>query len=204
MAGFDRWRAKPGRSRSRGARPTASYGPGRAIRATGMDIDAAVAEGWQRNPDYNNGKQEGFGYYQVTQKDKQRWSTASAYLRPAVERNKNNVKVMDFGIARAAEFEWKRLGFLLDDWLRPSRHGCDRHRRRYRFFNDHWLWLNDRGRSRRRRWGGRAGRCDRRGGIQPIRFIAFDLGGDYVPRVLDACERVLLAPAVVDHDSSQL
>ena len=23
-------------------------------------IDAAAAEGWQRNPDYNNGQQEGF------------------------------------------------------------------------------------------------------------------------------------------------
>ena len=41
-------------------------------------IDAAAAEGWPRNPDYNNGKQEGFGYYQVTQKRGRRWSTARA------------------------------------------------------------------------------------------------------------------------------
>ena len=38
--------------------------------------------------------QDGVGYYQVTQKDRQRWSTASAYLRPAVERNRNNVHVI--------------------------------------------------------------------------------------------------------------
>ena len=38
--------------------------------------------------------QEGVGQYQVTQKSQERWSTASAYLRPAVERNKNNVHVV--------------------------------------------------------------------------------------------------------------
>jgi choline dehydrogenase-like flavoprotein len=31
-------------------------------------IEAAVAEGFPRNPDYNNGHQEGFGYFQATQK----------------------------------------------------------------------------------------------------------------------------------------
>src|SRR5215217_7318638 len=32
----------------------------------------------------NVADQDGVGYYQVTQKDKARWSTASAYLRPAI------------------------------------------------------------------------------------------------------------------------
>ena len=49
-------------------------------------IDAAAAEGYPRNPDYNNGKQEGFGYYQVTQKNGERWSTARAFLNPARSR----------------------------------------------------------------------------------------------------------------------
>ncbi len=49
-------------------------------------IEAGVREGWPRNPDYNNGHQEGFGYYQVTQKRGQRWSTARAFLRPALAR----------------------------------------------------------------------------------------------------------------------
>jgi hypothetical protein len=30
-------------------------------------IEAAIAEGFPRNPDYNNGNQEGFGYFQATQ-----------------------------------------------------------------------------------------------------------------------------------------
>ena len=54
-------------------------------------IDAAAAEGWPRNPDYNNGQQEGFGYYQVTQKKGRRWSTARAFLDPA--RGRQNLRV---------------------------------------------------------------------------------------------------------------
>jgi choline dehydrogenase len=54
-------------------------------------VDAAVAEGYPRNPDYNNGNQEGFGYYQVTQKDGRRWSTARAFLDPA--RGRPNLRV---------------------------------------------------------------------------------------------------------------
>ena len=54
-------------------------------------IDAAAAEGWPRNPDYNNGKQEGFGYYQVTQKNGRRWSTARAFLDPG--RGRPNLRI---------------------------------------------------------------------------------------------------------------
>ena len=49
-------------------------------------IAAGEGEGWPRNADYNNGEQEGFGYYQVTQKRGRRWSTARAFLRPALTR----------------------------------------------------------------------------------------------------------------------
>ncbi len=54
-------------------------------------IDAAVAEGFPRNPDYNNGQQEGFGYYQVTQKNGDRWSTARGFLDPA--RGRPNLRI---------------------------------------------------------------------------------------------------------------
>jgi len=54
-------------------------------------IDAAVDEGYPRNKDYNNGKQEGFGYFQVTQKNGERWSCARGYLEPA--RSRPNLKV---------------------------------------------------------------------------------------------------------------
>ncbi|MDE2515844.1 MAG: choline dehydrogenase [Rhodospirillales bacterium] len=54
-------------------------------------IDAAAAEGWRKNPDYNNGHQEGFNYYQVTQKNGRRWSTARAFLDPA--RGRSNLRI---------------------------------------------------------------------------------------------------------------
>ena len=49
-------------------------------------IDAAEASGFPKNKDYNNGTQEGFGYYQVTMKNGKRWSTARAFLDPARSR----------------------------------------------------------------------------------------------------------------------
>ncbi len=45
-------------------------------------IDAASASGYPKNKDYNNGDQEGFGYYQVTMKNGKRQSTARAFLDP--------------------------------------------------------------------------------------------------------------------------
>jgi choline dehydrogenase len=54
-------------------------------------IDAAVDQGYPRNKDYNNGHQEGFGYFQVTQKNGERWSCARGYLDPI--RNRQNLKI---------------------------------------------------------------------------------------------------------------
>ena len=43
--------------------------------------------GYPKNKDYNNGNQEGFGYYQVTMKNGKRQSTARASsIRPATGR----------------------------------------------------------------------------------------------------------------------
>ncbi|NII74696.1 choline dehydrogenase-like flavoprotein [Dyella sp. SG562] len=49
-------------------------------------IDAGVAAGYYRNPDFNGERQDGFGLYQVTQRDGARCSAAVAYLRPALQR----------------------------------------------------------------------------------------------------------------------
>lgn len=49
-------------------------------------VEAGEELGYPRNDDFNSGGQEGFGLYQVTQKDGQRWSAARAYLEPARER----------------------------------------------------------------------------------------------------------------------
>src|SRR5262245_40600022 len=51
-----------------------------------MFVAAAENVGIPRNDDFNGTRQEGCGFYQVTQKDGMRWSTASAYLRPAMDR----------------------------------------------------------------------------------------------------------------------
>ena len=51
-------------------------------------IAAGEQAGFPRNSDYNGKTQEGFGYYQVTQKRGRRWSAADAYLRRA-ERRRN-------------------------------------------------------------------------------------------------------------------
>jgi choline dehydrogenase len=69
-------------------------------------IEAAVAEGYARNPDYNNGNQEGFGYYQVTQKDGRRWSTARAFLDPI--RNRSNLRVETEALATRLLLDGKR------------------------------------------------------------------------------------------------
>lgn len=53
-------------------------------------FDAFVAAGAEAghpvNPDFNGAEQEGFGRYQFTIRNARRWSTAAAYLRPALSR----------------------------------------------------------------------------------------------------------------------
>ena len=49
-------------------------------------IEAAVAAGIARTDDHNGAQQEGAGWFQVTQRNGRRASTAVAYLRPALAR----------------------------------------------------------------------------------------------------------------------
>ncbi len=49
-------------------------------------VEAAAELGFPRNADFNGAEQEGFGFYQVTQKRGQRCSAADAYLKPAAGR----------------------------------------------------------------------------------------------------------------------
>jgi choline dehydrogenase len=55
-------------------------------------IDAATGCGYARNADFNGAQQEGFGLYQVTQKNGARCSTAAGYLRAA--RRRPNLRVI--------------------------------------------------------------------------------------------------------------
>jgi choline dehydrogenase-like flavoprotein len=55
-------------------------------------VDAAVSWGLKPTDDFNGATQEGAGLYQVTCHNGQRWSTADAYLRPALERSNLTVR----------------------------------------------------------------------------------------------------------------
>ena len=54
---------------------------------SGVFIEAGQQAGYAANPDFNGPKQQGFGLYQVTQKNGARCSSAVAYLDPARERH---------------------------------------------------------------------------------------------------------------------
>ncbi len=69
-------------------------------------IAAAMAEGYPRNPDYNSGEQDGFGYYQVTQKRGRRWSAARAFLDQA--RKRSNLRIQTEALATGLVLEQRR------------------------------------------------------------------------------------------------
>lgn len=55
-------------------------------------VDAAVAAGHRRNPDFNGESPEGTGLYQVTMRNGERCSSATAFLKPVRERT--NLRVL--------------------------------------------------------------------------------------------------------------
>ena len=69
-------------------------------------MQASDLAGYPRNDDYNGASIEGFGPMQTTIRKGLRWSTASAYLRPAVARG--NVTVRTGALARRVLFEGPR------------------------------------------------------------------------------------------------
>ncbi|MEC8137963.1 MAG: choline dehydrogenase [Pseudomonadota bacterium] len=69
-------------------------------------IDAAEEQGYPKNNDYNGASQEGFGYYQVTQKGGRRYSVSRAFLDPV--RGRDNLKVETDAFARKVILEGKK------------------------------------------------------------------------------------------------
>ena len=69
-------------------------------------IDAAEASGYPKNKDYNNGNQEGFGYFQVTMKNGKRQSTARAFLDPI--RSRPNLTIETDALVNKLILEGKR------------------------------------------------------------------------------------------------
>ncbi|WP_024867751.1 GMC family oxidoreductase [Pseudoxanthomonas suwonensis] len=61
-------------------------------------IEAGVQAGWGGNDDFNGPRQDGFGFYQVTQRDGARCSAAAAYLAPA--RTRPNLHVVTGALVR--------------------------------------------------------------------------------------------------------
>ncbi|WP_326680991.1 GMC family oxidoreductase [Streptomyces sp. NBC_01237] len=64
-------------------------------------IEAAIEAGHPANDDFNGAIQDGFGFYQLTQRDGRRCSAATAYLQPALKRKNLTVKT-DFMVHRVS------------------------------------------------------------------------------------------------------
>ena len=69
-------------------------------------IDAGVQAGYLRSDDVNGHQQEGFGRMDMTVKNGRRWSTADAYLKPAMKRS--NLCVELRALSRRILMEGKR------------------------------------------------------------------------------------------------
>jgi choline dehydrogenase len=79
-------------------------------------VDAAVSWGLKPTDDFNGESQEGAGLYQVTCHNGHRWSTADAYLRPALDRPNLTVRT-DALVSRVLFSGTRAIG------VRYTRHG---------------------------------------------------------------------------------
>ena len=85
-------------------------------------IEAGAEAGYMKTADYNGRQQEGFGPMHMTVKNGVRWSTANAYLKPAL--NRPNLKVITSALTQRLLFEGKKavgVEFLCDGELQ-TRH----------------------------------------------------------------------------------
>ena len=79
---------------------------------SGVFIESAVSAGFARNDDFNGADQQGFGLYQVTQRDGARCSAAAAYLRPVRDRPNLEVRTGVL-VARVAMAQGRAIGVQL-------------------------------------------------------------------------------------------
>ncbi len=82
--GADAWHATGGPLNVMDLRSPNRFGP--------LFVQAAQQAGYPANPDFNGARQEGFGMYQVTHRNGERFSAAKAYLAPA--RSRTNLQVL--------------------------------------------------------------------------------------------------------------
>ncbi|MBV9289789.1 MAG: choline dehydrogenase, partial [Hyphomicrobiales bacterium] len=69
-------------------------------------IEAGRQAGYPLSADLNGERQEGFGWFDMTVKNGVRWSTANAYLKPAMKRI--NLRVVAHALATRIAFEGRR------------------------------------------------------------------------------------------------
>lgn len=70
-------------------------------------VQAAQAEGYPYNPDYNGETQEGVGYFQLTTRNGRRCSAAVAYLNPA--RKRGNLSIVTRALVSGLEFDGRKV-----------------------------------------------------------------------------------------------
>ena len=71
-------------------------------------VDGGGEIGYPKNPDYNGVSQEGFGIYQVTQRNGRRMSTARAFLDPV--RSRSNLTIVTRALAQCVLTEERTPG----------------------------------------------------------------------------------------------
>nr|WP_210333539.1 GMC family oxidoreductase [Rhizobium sp. ARZ01] len=69
--------------------------------------DAAEELGIPKRDDFNDGDNEGSGYFEVNQRGGLRWNTTKAFLRPAMKRS--NLRVLTGAETERLEFDGKRV-----------------------------------------------------------------------------------------------
>ena len=100
-----------GASEYHGAGGPLSGSDGRSRNAmTEAFLEACDQDGQRRNEDFNGAEQDGFGRYQVTQRDGRRCSTAVGYLHPAMSRPNLTVETVHAGSPGAVRARPRRRG----------------------------------------------------------------------------------------------
>jgi choline dehydrogenase len=96
-----------------------------ANRLYGAWVEAGAQAGYIKTDDCNGHMQEGFGAMHMTVKDGVRWSTANAYLRPAMDRP--NLSVVTNAMTRRIVMEGKRaVGVVYESGGQSHTVGCTR------------------------------------------------------------------------------
>ncbi|MEG1040608.1 MAG: choline dehydrogenase [Pseudomonas sp.] len=91
----------------------------------GAWVEAGAEAGYIKTDDCNGYMQEGFGAMHMTVKDGVRWSTANAYLRPAMSRP--NLTVITHAMTRRILFDGKRaVGVEYDEGGQTHKVYCNR------------------------------------------------------------------------------